>query len=180
MPCNVLIAGSLMTVDIKLFEQNYYRVAYLFSLFTVPYMRNIYREFGGDMLLNIVVGEIGTRNVSQFFQSASLDTTKHSSYYEAMLDEVDENPRLLRPCNALSISDATGIPRETVRRKVNALIKMGWVQQNEKGHLYLTSKVAKHFERFLLSSIESLLPAAHALDDVLTFPEDKSAGTAAE
>lgn len=167
-----------MTVDMKLFEQNYYRIAYLFSLFTVPYMRNIYREFSGDMLLNIVIGEIGTRNVSQFFKSSSFDTAKDSKYYESMLDDVEEHPRLLRPCNALSISDATGIPRETVRRKVNALIKMGWVQQNEKGHLYLTSKVAKHFEGFLLSSIESLLPAAHALDDVLSSlsPEDRESG----
>src|ERR1035437_8490087 len=114
-------------------------------------MRNIYREFEGDMLLNIVVGEIGTRNVSQFFKSANFETAKDSSYFEAKLDDVNEHPRLLRPCNALSISDATGIPRETVRRKVNALIKKGWVQQNERGHLYLTPKVAKHFEHFLLT-----------------------------
>ncbi len=157
-----------MTVDPNLFEQNYYRLAYLFSLFTVPYMRNIYREFEGDMLLNIVVGEIGTRNVSQFFKSANFETPQDSSNFEAKLDDVNEHPRLLRPCNALSISDATGIPRETVRRKVNALIKKGWVQQNERGHLYLTPMVAKHFEHFLLTSIESLLPSAHALDEVLS------------
>ncbi len=151
-----------MAIDQKLFDQNFYRVSYLLSRFTVPYMRSAYREFDGDILLNIVIGEIGTRNLGQFYE-ASHD----SETFESRLDDVSEHPRLLRPCNALSISDATGIPRETVRRKVNALIKRGWVSQNERGHLYLTHEVAKHFQRFLFSLIEELLPAANELAQIL-------------
>jgi DNA-binding IclR family transcriptional regulator len=74
----------------------------------------------------------------------------------------------MRPCNALSISEATGIPRETVRRKIDMLINKGWVYKNEKGHIYLTPEVAKHFEHFLFNSIEALLPSAQALIDVLS------------
>ena len=59
-----------MTIDPGEFEQHYYRAAYLFSRFTVPYLRNVYREFEGDMLLNIVLGEIGTRNVGRFFDTS--------------------------------------------------------------------------------------------------------------
>ncbi len=33
------------------------------------------------------------------------------------------------PINATSISEVTGIPRQTVRRKLQALEKRGWVQQ---------------------------------------------------
>ncbi len=152
-----------MTIDRKEFEQHYFRAAYLFSRFTVPYMRSIYREFGGDMLLNIVLGEIGTRNVSYFF-----DAEKDATASEDVLTDVSEHLRLLRPCNALSISDATGIPRETVRRKIDMLIKKGWVYKNEKGHIYLTPEVAQHFEHFLFESIESLLPSAQALIEVLS------------
>lgn len=152
-----------MTIDPGEFEQHYYRVAYLFSRFTVPYLRNMYREFEGDLLQNLVLGEIGTRNVGRFF-----DTSEDYIASESVLDDVNEHQRVLRPCNALSISDATGIPRETVRRKVNLLIKKGWVYQNDKGHLYLTPEVANHFERFLFASIEAMIPAAQALAEVLS------------
>ena len=159
-----------MTIDPAEFEQHYYRAAYLFSRFTVPYLRNVYREFEGDMLLNIVLGEIGTRNVGRFF-----DTSEDYIASETLLDDVSEHQRVLRPCNALSISDATGVPRETVRRKVNLLIKKGWVYQNDKVHLYLTPEVAKHFENFLFSSIEAMIPAAQALAEVLSkFPATNS------
>lgn len=152
-----------MRIDPEEFEQHYFRAAYLFSRFTVPYMRSIYREFGGDMLLNLVLGEIGTRNVGYFF-----DAEKDTHASENVLNDVSEHQRLMRPCNALSISEATGIPRETVRRKIDMLIKKGWVYKNERGHIYLTPEVAQHFEHFLFNSIESLLPSAQALIDVLS------------
>ena len=163
-----------MAIDRKEFEQHYFRAAYLFSRFTVPYMRSIYREFGGDMLLNIVLGEIGSRNVSYFF-----DAEKDAQSSAEVLTDVSEHQRLLRPCNALSISDATGIPRETVRRKIDMLIKKGWVYKNEKGHIYLTPEVAQHFEQFLYTSIEALLPSARSLIEVLSkLPPPASQGKA--
>lgn len=151
-----------MTIDREVFDQNFYRVSYLLSRFMVPYMRSVYREFDGDVLLNIVIGEIGTRNLGQFYEA-----NRNSKTFESRLGDVNEHQRVLRPCNALSISDACGIPRETVRRKVNVLIERGWVSQNERGHLYLTPEVARHFQRFLLDLIEELLPAARELAEVL-------------
>ncbi|SMB24833.1 protein of unknown function [Sterolibacterium denitrificans] len=168
-----------MTIDRKVFDQNFYRVSYLLSRFMVPYMRSVYREFDGDILLNIVIGEIGTRNLGQFYEAS-----RNSKTFESRLGDVNEHRRVLRPCNALSISDASGIPRETVRRKVNVLIERGWVSQNERGHLYLTPEVAKHFQRFLLLLIEELLPAAQELAEVLEqppiFPESRSTGKPAD
>jgi hypothetical protein len=151
-----------MAIDPKLFDQHFYRVSFLLSRFTVPYLRSVYREFDGDVLLNIVIGEIGTRNLGQFYE-----VSRESATFESRLDDVSEHQRVLRPCNALSISDATGIPRETVRRKVNALIERGWVSQNERGHLYLTPLVAQHFQRFLLGLIEELLPVSQELAELL-------------
>lgn len=151
-----------MTIEREVFDQNFYRVSYLLSRFMVPYMRSVYREFDGDVLLNIVIGEIGTRNLGQFYEA-----NRNSKTFETRLGDVSEHQRVLRPCNALSISDASGIPRETVRRKVNILIQRGWVSQNERGHLYLTPEVANHFQRFLLELIEELLPAARELAEVL-------------
>ncbi|QDX81759.1 hypothetical protein B9N43_11155 [Denitratisoma sp. DHT3] len=150
-----------MSIDDREFTQHYYRASYLFARFTVPYMRNIYREFEGDMVLTLVLGEIATRNVGQFFEQPA------GPLPETVLNDLAEQRRLLRPCNANSVSEATGIPRETVRRKVNALIERGWVAQDEKGHLFVTQKSAERFERFMFDTLESLLPAAQALARML-------------
>jgi hypothetical protein len=41
-----------------------------------------------------------------------------------------------RPVNALSVSEATGIPRETVRRKLKALVKEGVLAEKDGGYIY--------------------------------------------
>lgn len=154
-------------IDRKVYDQNFYRVSYLLSRFMVPYMRSIYREFDGDVLLNIVIGEIGTRNLGQFYEAS-----RDSETFESRLEDVNEHQQVLRPCNALSISDATGIPRETVRRKVNLLIERGWVCQNQRGHLYLTPDVAHHFQSFLFELIEEYLSVADELSAMLKVTKD--------
>ena len=52
----------------------------------------------------------------------------------------DPNHIPLRPCNAFSISSSTGIPRETVRRKVSHLIQQGWIDRDARGGLTITPK----------------------------------------
>jgi predicted DNA-binding transcriptional regulator len=41
-----------------------------------------------------------------------------------------------RPINALSVAAATGIPRETVRRKLKALVKKGVLAEKDGGYIY--------------------------------------------
>jgi hypothetical protein len=41
-----------------------------------------------------------------------------------------------RPVNALSVSAATGIPRETVRRKLKILLERGLLVEKEGGYIY--------------------------------------------
>lgn len=155
----------MMAIDPKVYEKNFYRASFLLSRLTVPYLRCIYKEFEGDILLNIVIGEIGTRNMGQYYEASRTSET-----FASRLDDASERQQVLRPCNALSISDATGIPRETVRRKVNALIQRGWVSQNKRGHLYLTSLAAQHYQDFLLGLIEELLPVSRELAELLETP----------
>ncbi|GGY13673.1 winged helix-turn-helix domain-containing protein [Paludibacterium paludis] len=45
----------------------------------------------------------------------------------------------LKPCNAFSVAQASGIPRETVRRRVNRLIEDGWLMPHRNGGLVCTS-----------------------------------------
>ena len=57
----------------------------------------------------------------------------------------------LKPCNAYSIAAATGLPRETVRRKIGRLIELGWICREDNGHLYITEVALEQFGSMLSS-----------------------------
>ena len=44
---------------------------------------------------------------------------------------------------------ATGIPRETVRRKIGKLEKKGWIVKNDQGEVFMSDTVSEHFTNTL-------------------------------
>ena len=144
-----------------LLEQHAYQVAHLISSFTVPLMSDLYRIFDGDMVEMLVLGEIGTHNVSQFFNKYP------STMPEQWLDDESRRYHFMRPCNALSISDATGIPRETVRRKVNQLIQKGWLYRDGHNNLILTAGMGQGFIESNAQRVLQLLQLADTLRALL-------------
>lgn len=46
-------------------------------------------------------------------------------------------PHLLRKCNVSSVALATGLHRETARRKVSRLMELGLLAKRDDGHVYL-------------------------------------------
>lgn len=58
--------------------------------------------------------------------------------------------------NAKSIADFTGIPRETVRRKLAALEEKGWIMRDAKGSLQATAKAREDLEPLTRVSIRYL------------------------
>lgn len=135
------------------------RVSVSLSQFTVPLLSRIYRAFDGDMVSAIVLGELAHRNV--------LDWLSKEGHLESPLHNKTQHPVVMRPCNALSIAQACDLPRETVRRKVVALIERGYIYRNEVGHLYLTAGVSRDFEDMTGEIIEALLATAWQLETLL-------------
>ena len=79
----------------------------------------------------------------------------------------------LKPCNAYSIAAATGLPRETVRRKIGRLIELGWICREDNGHLFITEIALEQFGSMLSSrALAELLETA---DHVRTLLEEKHA-----
>lgn len=110
------------------------------SHFTVRYLHFIYRHFDGDITLAIVLGEIAHHNVTRHFTAAGGpgEARRLTVSTEQALANLDG-------CNAFSLSQATGIPRETVRRKIDWLVKRGWVAKSAKGEVTITPELGKHF-----------------------------------
>jgi hypothetical protein len=71
----------------------------------------------------------------------------------------------LAPCNVSSIAAATGLNRETTRRKVNALIEEGYLVRSEEGVISFTPG---HFQQnyiheLVRSQLDSLVRTANDL-----------------
>jgi|APMI01.1.fsa_nt_gi hypothetical protein len=108
----------------------------LLARYNLRYLVRLYAAFDGDLLMPIVLGEVGLYNVGGLgLDDQALAAIRCSN-------EGDFDKLLLRPCNAFSISSSTGIPRETVRRKVSHLIQLGWIARDAKGGLTITAKAA--------------------------------------
>jgi DNA-binding IclR family transcriptional regulator len=59
--------------------------------------------------------------------------------------------------NLQSIADYSGIPRETVRRKLRDLEQSGWISRGEKGHFVATAKAAEDLEPATQATLRYLL-----------------------
>ncbi|RGE45961.1 hypothetical protein DZC30_06720 [Comamonas testosteroni] len=137
------------------FQAQRHRISFAMSNFTLPLLRGVYQAFGGDMLQCIVLGEIAEHNAGRWLAREDNDPQA--------LEDLERHPEVLRPCNALSIAEATGIPRETVRRKVLTLIENGMVYRAENGQLFVHPSVPDKFESMTQAMVPALLEAAQRI-----------------
>jgi DNA-binding transcriptional MocR family regulator len=124
----------------------------------------LYQAFDGDLALVIVLGEISHHNTAKFF-------SPHDLTNQAIQD-LQKNPALrneMAGCNTFSMSAATGIPRETVRRKVAELERRGWIENVPKKGLRITPACSDHFAPdFSIKILSELLKAARTIEHVLS------------
>jgi len=142
-------------------ERHAYQISHLISGFTVPMMRKLYHQFDGDMVEIIVLGEISLRNVDRFFRKGGADVP------EKLLDDAERRGKLLQPCNVLSIAEATGIPRETVRRKVAHLIEKGWLTRDERKRLIVKKGAGERFVKANAKAAVDILELAAKIQSLL-------------
>ncbi len=117
-------------------------VAIIMGHFFLRYLNLIYHEFKGDFVLPMVLGEIAHHNILRLYSKKgdTIDVQEHlMTHLEWMRD--------LEPTNAFSISNATGIPRETVRRKIQKLEKKGWIVKNKRGEVFISETVGEYFTK---------------------------------
>jgi hypothetical protein len=145
--------------EIPGFAANRARISVALSEFTVPLLSRIYRAFEGDMVAGLVLGEIAHRNVEAWL-------AQHENP-ELLLQDPARRETLMRPCNALSIAEACGLPRETVRRKVKLLMSRGYIYRSSEGFLFLTTTVGDDFEGMTVRLVEELLVTARRLESLL-------------
>jgi len=113
--------------------------------------------FGGDLDLFLVFTIIGERSFTPRNAPAAMT-----------VEEFRTSPvRTVRSVaiNLQSIADYSGIPRETVRRKVRALIERGWIERDGQGLIAVTDRAKEALEGLTESSLRYLGDLGSALND---------------
>ena len=140
------------------FENNYLLFQYRFVEFFVEHLTDISRTFRGDlqaMMVLALVGQVQIRAVRMAI--------------DHKLDPRNLPPERLS-INASRIADVTGIPRETVRRKLEAIEARGWVQRSEAGGYRLAFRDGGSVAKTDLAEIDK-----RALDRVASLFRDLEA-----
>jgi hypothetical protein len=149
--------------DLERYDQHKSLVAVIMGRFFLRYLNLLYREFEGDLVLPIVLGEIAHHNILRLYslKGNSMEVDEQTANYP-------ERIRLLEPTNAFSISQSTGIPRETVRRKIDKLQQKGWAVKNDRGEVYISETVSDHFTKGLnIKILAELLEASESIRNLL-------------
>jgi len=156
--------GQLGVVTLDAFRERADEIILHMNRFFIRYLRSIAMEFEGDLQRAILLGEIGHHNVSRYFTSENqlarrtVPTSRNPGFRKS-----------LEPCNAHSLAQATGIPRETVRRKVAWLERKGWVARTGRGEISIQPAVIAHFvPDFNLRLLNEVLKLADELRAMVT------------
>ena len=119
-------------------------ISYLTGRFLGEHLIRVYHLFDGDLPAAIVLATVAQHNLQRFYEVVARSSGEG-------FDELVESERHvahMRHCNALSVSAATGVPRETVRRKVRMLEEKGWLKVGERGQLLIAPRIGRRFVAF--------------------------------
>jgi len=156
-------------VDSERYDRNKKLIAVIMARFFLRYLNLLYRDFEGDLVLPIVLGEIAHHNIIRLYslKGGGMQVNEQADNYP-------EQREYLEPTNAYSISQATGIPRETVRRKIKKLQQKGWVVKNNRGEVCISDTVSEHFAKDLNKRIlAELLETSESIRSLLNPPKNQ-------
>ncbi len=117
------------------------------------------RHFGGDLDRMLVLAVIGTRTLPQ----RRIDGVSYDEFLAMRRNEVMPDP-----INIQSIADCSGIPRETVRRKIHDLIEAGWIVKHKNGYLIASNQAATDLAPMTEATLRYLVNIGNACIDVTT------------
>ena len=122
---NNIIKKSLDRTEVsKLIKNNFSFCWYQFFKFIFSYCYR-WRKYFGDLEIMLIGITIAFNSVT----TASIKLKGIESYIDKWREEILQNN--IRGINAMSISEITGIPRPTVIRKVNSLIKLNMIEMDK-------------------------------------------------
>ncbi len=150
---NNIVNSEISTNDFEiLIKKNFTQCWGYFLNFQIKYLTEFKKKFFGDFETLAIWGMI-VYNQNLYLNKANRKKNYKISKekYFKVLIFLEESLGL----NAMTISDLTGIPRPTVLRKLNKLIKKKWVSKNENG-LYKMMPSVKNYNDLNMTRLDNV------------------------
>lgn len=106
------------------------------------------KQFFGDLDLMLILAIIGSRALPA--------RQARAMTYDEFLTDNNKN-RTQHPINIQSVAECSGIARETVRRKVNKLVEVGFVERDTNGMLKITAQATNELAPSTEASLQYLV-----------------------
>lgn len=127
------------------------------SLFFHRYLAVIYGDLGLDLVSVSLLDEIARHNLEPFAKAGGSGSPRDAQEMKQM-----------QGCNAFSLSQATGVPRETARRKVKELVELGLIEAHNRKGLFISSRWMDRVSREEAAGIlAEFRVVARSLDKIL-------------
>lgn len=130
-------------------ERAYSVLAFAVNRCLVDQMLRSARRFGGDYERLVIWGVLAHLNVAPLMPGGSLPPS--------LLDPkglIEGTSTRLRPVRVSELAQITAIPRETVRRKLAALQRQGWIHSTDAGWVLDVDRTDSELRAFTIESIE--------------------------
>lgn len=101
----------------EVYAQHRKRLEILLNRFMTDKLRSLYQAFDGDLLLFLVLVEVASLNIG----------AEHYNYARKGGGGISK--KFYLPCGIAEVSRTSGIPRETVRRRLKTLVELGWLKE---------------------------------------------------
>ncbi|MBX7539411.1 hypothetical protein [Qipengyuania sphaerica] len=121
----------------------------------IALLSELREAFEGDLDATLILAVIGAALLPK-------DELPISFSYSDLLKQRDIDFR--KPLNTLSISQVTGIPRETVRRKLATMEAKLWVERDEFGHWKMGKRGAEDLRPMTELSMKYISSIAEGID----------------
>lgn len=163
----ITVSTATQHIPLSFSQERYHEcegeISLRMSHFFLGYIKELHRHFEGDLTLVIVLAEIAHHSSHPHFPPSSDGDKSDGELWDGA------GFARLPSCSAYSLATATGLPRETVRRKIARLIELGWIEKTGRAEVRITPKVAEHFTpEFNIRLLDQFLQTADRIRGVLS------------
>ncbi|MCU0809845.1 MAG: helix-turn-helix domain-containing protein [Thiobacillaceae bacterium] len=157
--------NRLTRSELDHFDKAYGLVAFSLNRYIVDHLLRFARQFGPDYPMLVVWGVLAHQCVIHLIPAGSRPTD--------VLDQngllADPNPDL-RPVRQRDLSQITGIPKETVRRKLIKLEQSGWIKRKGPGWILDRENLDPELREFSRESAKRMLAVSDHIRQLLNNP----------
>lgn len=141
-------------------------VAFTENRYIIDHMLRFSRHFGFDFETMVIWGVLANQNVAHLMPLRGL-----SQDLRDLRGQSVDVSTAMRPVRVRDLTQITGIPKETVRRKLGLLEQGGWIRRQQSGWVMCHERNRADLGAFTEESVKRLLGAADHIRRILD--EDK-------